>query len=220
MPPFDGLNIVIASIVGGVVLLYIIFAAIIHRSFRIKLQSGNGLEVYKETAKRNETSAIDNRKRIYYTTEPCNLIINQYNQFEEQKNSEQIKYFTFTSRKHALGFRRFLRVVSIIFFTLGLIVFLVSAALLIAEFCTTEKLVTIGFFANIPQIVEFLMSYNTLIVSFGVALISFITIKLISSSLRTYKVCEPFYLEKLNMDEVARAFEPIRIKVKVNAKNS
>lgn len=220
MPPFEMLNIIVASIVGGVVLLYIIFACLIHRSFRIKLQSGNGLEVYRDTAKRKETSALDNRKRIYYTTEPCTLVVNQYNQFEEQKNSEQIKYFVFTSKKHALGFRRFLRVVSYVFFFLALIVFLVSAGLLIAEFFTTEKLVTIGFFAQIPQIVEFLMSYNTLIVSFGVAIISLITIRLISASLRTYRICEPFYLERLNMDEVARAFEPIRIKVKVNAKNN
>ena len=71
MAPFDQLNIIIASVVGGVALLYIIFASIIHHSFKVRLQSGDGLEVYRDTAKRKETSALDNRKRIYYTTEPC-----------------------------------------------------------------------------------------------------------------------------------------------------
>ena len=76
MAPFDQLNIIIASVVGGVALLYIIFASIIHHSFKVRLQSGDGLEVYRETAKRKETSALDNRKRIYYTwkkQEPPNI---------------------------------------------------------------------------------------------------------------------------------------------------
>ena len=219
MAPFDQLNIIIASVVGGVALLYIIFASIIHHSFKVRLQSGDGLEVYRDTAKRKETSALDNRKRIYYTTEPCNLIVNQYNQFEEQRSSDQIKYFSFVSRKKALLGRRILRFIAVILFILAFLVVLVSAALILAEFFTQEDLITIGFFASIPELVKFLMSYNTLMVAFGVLLISFVTMKLISSSIRTYRICEPFYLEKLNIDEANRAFEPVRIKVKAQCQN-
>ncbi len=220
MAPFDSLNIVVASIVGGVALLYIIIASLIHHHFKVQLQSGNGLDVYFRTAKRKETEAIDNRKRIYYTTEPCHLIVNQYNQFEEQKGRDHIKYFKFVSKKRALGWRRFIRFLAVIFFIVGLAALLISAALILAEFFTKEELITLEFFSKIPEITKFFLSYNILMISFGVVLISFVTMKLISSSIRTYRVCEPFYLERLNIDEVNRAFEPIRIKVKVNAQNS
>ncbi len=220
MAPFDSLNIVVASVVGGIALLYIIIAVIIHNRFKVKLQSGEGLDVYEKTAKREVAEAIDNRRRIYYTDDPCHLIVNQYNQFEEQKGRDNLKYFKFKPRKRALGWRRFFRVIFLILYILGLICVLLSAGLIIFQAFASGDITTYDFFNTIPEVVKFFLSYNTLMIAFGVMLISIVSFNLICASIRTYRICESFYLERLNMDEVNRAFEPIRIKVKVNAQNN
>lgn len=186
-----------------------------HKKFISSVKEMRADFYFKKNSKSYLVNITDNRKRIYVTKPGRQLTINPYwdsvNDLDGFDPNLTLK--TYVPKEKPFGFKRFLRVLSIIFFVLSFLIILISSTLMLAEFFHQDLVellhmeYTRGFF-------DYFKEYDVVFSAFFINCLSLISILMISETIKTFRAYSPLYLRKFNQEEMAFTYAPVVIEVK------
>lgn len=215
MKIFTVQNLVFLIVCFVVFLGLSIWVFVVHKKFIASIKNMKADLYFKKNSKSYLINVADNRKRIYVSQPGAQLNIDPYRDsvLDVEGFDPNLTLKTYIPKEKTFGFKRFLRVMSIILFVLSLLTIILSSILMLSEFFH-QDLVEILHMEYTRGFFDYFKEYDVVFGVFFLNCFSVISILTISDTIKTFRNYSPLYLRKFNQEELAFTYAPVIIEVR------
>lgn len=215
MKIFTTQNLIFLIVTGLISLVVFICILISHKKFVNSIKEMKADNYYRKNSKFYLVNVVDNRRRIYFSKNGMNINIDPF--IDRVDNSDgydpNLTLRTYIPKEKNFGFKRFLRVVFIILFSVSFVVIVLSSILMLSEFFH-QDLLELLHMEYTRNFIDYFKEYDVVFVSFFINALCATAILTISDTIKVFQAYSPFYLRKFNQIEYANTYSPVIIEIK------